>query len=101
MTEDNTPPAETTGTPQQKSEVEKLRDEFTEQFSTTKAAFEKEIAELKASNAALSAHNKELERALIRTTVTDPPAPQPTEKTEKEKYEEYINALAKKAIERF
>lgn len=95
------PTDDASGTPPQPSEVEKLRDEFAEQFATMKAAFENEIAELKKTNQAITAHNQELERALIRSAVNDaPPSEKPKEKTEAELYDEKIQALAKKAIER-
>lgn len=93
---------EGSGTPPQSSEVEKLRDEFAEQFNTMKTAFESQIAELKKTNEAITAHNKELERALIRSAVNDPapPSPEAKVKTEAEIYQEKVEALAKRAIER-
>ena len=87
--------------PKEKSEVERLRDEFAEQFGTLKTSFEGQVAELTKQNEDLKKHNQELERALLRSAVTEkPPTPEPPkEKTPEELYKEQVDALSKKTLE--
>lgn len=87
--------------PKQKSEVERLRDEFAEQFGTLKTSFEGQVAELTKQNEDLKKHNQELERALLRSAVTEKqstPEP-PKEKTPEELYKEQVDVLSKKTLE--
>lgn len=91
MTEDPQPAPE-------KSEVEKLRDEFAEQFSTMKTAFESQIAELSKSNEELRNHNSELQRALIRNATSEP-APAPREPTPEEQHQAVVADRVKRAQE--
>ena len=82
-----------------KSEVERLRDEFSEQFATLKNSYEKTAAEQKDLIETLKKENEDLHRALIRSVTFDPqPAPS-KEKTEDELYQERIAELAKKSLE--
>jgi len=87
--------------PKQKSEVERLRDEFAEQFGTLKSSFEGQVAELTKQNEDLKKHNQDLERALLRSAVTEKqPNPEPPkEKTPEELYQEEVQALSKKTLE--
>lgn len=82
----------------EKTEIEKLRDEFAEQFATLKASYAAEQDRLTAELTALKSHNEELERALIRTATNPPPAPAPAPKTEKEEYDERVAAIAKRTL---
>lgn len=85
---------------EEKSEIEKLRDEFQEQFNTIKTSYEKTAADLKESNDKLSKENEELRRALIRNTSMGTPSGEPPkQKTEEELYQEKIAALSKKSLE--
>ena len=92
MTEDPQP------APVEKTEVEKLRDEFAEQFSTMKTAFESQIAELSKSNEELRNHNSELQRALIRNATSEP-APAPREPTPEEQRQALVDERVKRAQE--
>jgi len=93
---DETPTSE----PQQteKSEIEKLRDEFSEQFSTLKNSYEKTAAEQADTIASLKKENEDLRRALIRNVTIDP-SPQPVEKTPEQIEREKIQALSAKSLE--
>ena len=93
--EPNTPPANA-----EKSDVEKLRDEFTAQFSTLKQSFESELNALKTENTSLKETNDELRRALVRSATTTPPAPAEQPKTEEQLYQEKIAELSKRTLER-
>lgn len=84
--------------PSEKTEVEKLRDEFAEQFSTMKTAFESQIAELSKSNEELRAHNSDLQRALIRNATSEP-APQPKEPTPEEMQQKMVEERVRRAKE--
>ena len=97
MTDESNPspaPAE------KKSDVEKLRDEFTAQFTTLKQSFESELTALKTENTSLKETNDELRRALVRSATTPAPAPAEKPKTEEELYQEKIANLSKRTLER-
>ena len=91
---DQEPPAET---PEQPSEIEKLRNEFQEQFATLKTSFESELKKATDENAALRKENEQLNRALVRSAQL-PPQQAPVQKTEQEIYADRINALAAKSL---
>ena len=80
-----------------RSEIEKLRDEFTEQFATLKTSYEKTAAEQKETIEKLTKENQDLQRALIRSVTIDP---QPTshEPTAEELYQKKIDELSKKSL---
>ena len=82
---------------EQPSEIEKLRNEFQEQFATLKTSFESELKKSTEENAALRKENEELHRALVRSAQL-PPQQVPVQKTEQEIYSERINALAAKSL---
>jgi len=84
-------------TSEQPSEIEKLRNEFQEQFATLKTSFESELKKSTEENAALRKENEELHRALVRSAQL-PPQQVPVQKTEQEIYSERINALAAKSL---
>ena len=86
-----------TETPEQPSEIEKLRNEFQEQFATLKTSFESELKKSSEENAALRKENEELHRALVRSAQL-PPQQAPVQKTEQEIYADRINALAAKSL---
>ena len=83
---------------EQVSEIEKLRNEFQEQFSTLKSSFETEINKSKEENAALRKENEDLHRALVRSAQL-PPQQTPVQKTEEELYAEKIKQYAAKSLE--
>ena len=85
---------------EKKSDVEKLRDEFTAQFTTLKQSFETELTALKTENTSLKETNDELRRALVRSATTPAPAPAEKPKTEEELYQEKIADLSKRTLER-
>ena len=95
MTDEPNPPA-----PAEKSDVEKLRDEFTAQFTTLKQSFESELTALKTENTSLKEMNDDLRRALVRSATTPAPAPAEKPKTEEELYLENIANLSKRTLER-
>lgn len=84
-------------TSEQPSEIEKLRNEFQEQFATLKTSFESELKKSTEENAALRKENEELHRALVRSAQL-PPQQTSVQKTEQEIYAERINALAAKSL---
>lgn len=96
--EPKTPPANAGES--EKSDVEKLRDEFTAQFSTLKQSFETELNALKTENTSLKETNDELRRALVRSATTSSPPPSEEPKTEEELYKETIAELSKRTLER-
>ena len=98
MPEEN-PPSGSGAPAPEKSEIERLRDEFTEQFSAMKTSFQGQVDELSAQNEALKKHNQELERALLRSAVSPEPAPPSPEKTEEEKYKEEVELRSKRTLE--
>ncbi len=81
--------------PEQVNPIEQLRNEFAEQFATLKESFEQSSKQKDEEIAQLKSHNKELERALIRSAVHDPPAPQ---KTEQDIYNDKVKELADKTL---
>ena len=93
MTDEQTSPE----SQEQPSEIEKLRNEFQEQFTTLKSSFESELKKMNDENSSLKKENEELHRALIRSAQL-PPQQVPVQKTEQEIYSERINALAAKSI---
>ena len=95
MTEEEQQPEQRT---EEKSEIEKLRDEFSEQFSTLKTSYEKTAAEQSETIASLKKENEDLRRALIRNVTIDP-SPQPIEKTQEQLEKERIAALSQKSLE--
>lgn len=82
---------------EQPSEIEKLRNEFQEQFATLKSTFETELKKSKEENDRLSKENEDLHRALVRSAQL-PPAAAPVQKTEEELYAEKIKKYAEKSI---
>ena len=95
MTDQEQKPMET---PEQPSEIEKLRNEFQEQFATLKTSFESELKTKADENAALKKENEDLHRALVRSAQL-PPQEVPVQKTEQELYQERISAIAAKSLE--
>ena len=83
----------------EKSDVEKLRDEFTAQFATMKQSFESELNALKTENTQLKENNDELKRALVRSAISPAPAKTEAPKTDEELYKEKIDACAKRTLE--
>lgn len=81
-----------------RSEIEKLRDEFTEQFATLKTSYEKTAAEQKETIEKLTKENQDLQRALIRSVTIDP-QPASKEPTAEELYQKQIDELSKKSLE--
>lgn len=94
MTDENPKPTE-----KEKSDVEKLRDEFTAQFATLKQSFESELSTLKAENAELKGKNDELSRALVRSAINPSPVKPEEPKTDEELYKEKIDGLSKRTLE--
>lgn len=78
------------------NEYQKMRDEFTAQFTELKKSFESSISELKTQNEELTKHNQELQRALIRSATN--PAPTEPELSEEDKYTQLIDKLAKQTL---
>ena len=96
MTDESNP----TPAPAEKSDVEKLRDEFTAQFVTLKQSFETELTALKTENTSLKETNDEHRRAQVRSATTLAPAPAENPKTEEELYQENIANRSKRTLER-
>ena len=97
MTEE--PKSETkTEETQSVSEIEKLRNEFQEQFNALKTSFTAEQEKSTAEISRLQKENEELHRALIRSAQLPPEQP-PVQKTEQEIYSENIAKWAKKSLE--
>ena len=99
MTEEKKDPENSGSEKSEKSEVERLRDEFSDQFATLKNSYEKTAAEQKELIETLKKENEDLHRALIRSVTLDPQPAPPKEKTEDELYQEHIAELAKKSLE--
>lgn len=77
--------------------ISELRDEMQAEFTKLKEAFKTEIAEKDATISELEKTNRDLQRAVVRSAVTEPPkAEQP--KTEEQIYNERIEQLAKRTI---
>lgn len=89
---DETPVSDT-----QADAISKLRDEMTEQFAQLKSSFESEIAQRDSRITELTEQNTSLQRALVRSAMTEPTSA-PKQKTEKEVYDETISALADKTL---
>lgn len=83
----------------EKSDVEKLRDEFTAQFSTLKQSFETELNALKTENTTLKESNDELKRALVRSAINPAPEKKEETKTEEQLYNEKIDGYRKRTLE--
>ena len=84
-------------TTEQPSEIEKLRNEFQEQFATLKSSFETELKKATDENTSLRKENEELHRALVRSAQL-PPAEVPVQKTEEELRAEFVKKYAERAI---
>ena len=95
MTDQEQPPKDT---PEQPSEIEKLRNEFQEQFATLKTSFESELKTKTDEITSLRKENEDLHRALVRSAQL-PPQESPVQKTEQELYQERISAIAAKSLE--
>ena len=77
--------------------IQALRDEMAEQFAQLKSSFESQISERDARIVELTEQNTSLQRALVRSAMTEPPKA-PENKTEKEVYDDTIKALAEKTL---
>lgn len=75
--------------------VVQLRDEMNAQFSELKASFEQTLKEKDELIEKLKEQNTGLQRALVRSAVTDPPRQKPV-KSDEELYQEKIKALAER-----
>ena len=93
MTEESVPESSS----EQPSEIEKLRNEFQEQFATMKASFESELTKSTEEITRLTKENEELHRALVRSAQL-PPAEVPVQKTEEDLRAEFVKKYAEKAI---
>lgn len=83
----------------EKSEIEKVVDEFREQMTAMKSSFEEATAKLTAENESLRKANTELTRSLVRTaTVPDDHGVNAPEKSLEEQYQDRIKELADKAL---
>lgn len=98
MTDEPKKETEGKGNPE-KSDVEKLRDEFTAEFSTLKQSFESELNALKTENTTLKESNDELKRALVRSAINPAPEKKEAPKTEAELYKETIERQSKRTLE--
>lgn len=98
MTETEKKAEDQTSAKDTRSEIEKLRDEFTEQFATLKTSYEKTAAEQKETIEKLTKENQDLQRALIRSVTIDP-QPASHEPTPEELYQERIKKYSKKSLE--
>ena len=98
MTDESPPETSQQTETTEKTEIEKLRDEFSEQFSTLKNSYEKTAAEQADTIASLKKENEDLRRALIRNVTIDP-SPQPIEKTPEQLEKEKIQSLSQKSLE--
>ena len=84
-------------TSEQPSEIEKLRNEFQEQFTTLRTSFENELKKSTEEISRLTKENEDLHRALVRSAQI--PAPEvPVQKTEEELRAEFVKKYAEKAI---
>lgn len=74
-----------------------IKQELQEQMATMKESFEQSLNEKDDQIKQLLEQNQQLQRALVRSAMTDPvPAPQP--KSEEDIYKEQIQALAGKTL---
>ena len=83
---------------QEVSPIEKLRNEFQEQFNTLQSSFAAELEKNKAEIERLQKENTDLNRALIRSAQL-PPQSAPVQKTEQEIYQENVAKWAAKSLE--
>lgn len=77
--------------------IQVLRDEMAEQFAQLKASFESQVSERDARIVELTEQNTSLQRALVRSAMTEPPKV-PEKKSEKEVYDDTIKTLAEKTL---
>lgn len=89
----------TVDTDPQPTEVEKLRDEFKQQFDALKESLQAENEQLKSKNEELIKHNQDLQRALIRSTTTPATEEELAHKSEDQIYEERISVIADRVLE--
>lgn len=75
--------------------IVQLRDEMSAQFAELKASFETSLKEKDDIIAQLKEQNTGLQRALVRSAVTDPPK-QEEPKTEQQLYEEKLAQLVER-----
>lgn len=72
----------------------KLKEEMQQEFQTLKDAFENERTELQATIAKLEEQNQGLQRALVRSATTEPPAEEAKPPTEEELYQAEVDRCA-------
>lgn len=96
MTED--PSSETSKETEPVSEIEKLRNEFQEQFAAMKTSFAAEQEKSNAEISRLTKENEELHRALVRSALLPKTEEAPVQKTEEELRAEFVKKYAEKAI---
>ena len=77
--------------------IQALRDEMAEQFAQLKASFESQVSERDARIVELTEQNTSLQRALVRSAMTEPPKAS-EKKTEKEVYDDTVKTLAEKTL---
>ena len=82
---------------EQPDPIQTLRDEMAEQFAQLKASFESQVSERDTRIVELTEQNTSLQRALVRSAMTEPPKA-PEKKTDKEVYDDTIQALADKTL---
>ena len=80
------------------SEIEKLRNEFQEQFNTMRTTFAAEQEKSNAEISRLTKENEELHRALVRSALLPKTEEAPVQKTEEELHAEWVKKYAEKAI---
>jgi hypothetical protein len=99
MTVDETIVVDTNAQPviQVDSQIVALRDEMNKQFNTLKGEFATTVAEKDSKINELQSKNLELQRAIVRSAIVDPPKVEVV-KTEADIYKERIDALAKKTL---
>lgn len=86
-------------TPTYSDDYLKLKEEMNAQFNELKQAFEATAKEKDEEIAKLKEQNQGLQRALVRSAVTDPPAEEPKEPTEEELYQAQVDDQAKRTLE--
>lgn len=80
-------------------ELARMREEFAQQFKELKDAFEAERKEKEEEIATLKEQNVGLQRALVRSAVTDPPKEEPAPKTEEDLYREELARVSQRTID--
>ena len=75
--------------------VVQLRDEMNAQFNELKSSFEASLKEKDELIAQLKEQNTGLQRALVRSAVSDPPKPEPV-KTDEQLYKEKVVEIAER-----